>query len=99
MEKKIKFSIQIFVLAMVAVIGFYGCAQMSKVANDNPELIVKVNDLIGDIVKIAGSELIAQMTRSEDVRVYFYIGTRLRLISGFPVKGLAVQGEQVIATW
>lgn len=84
---------------MVAVFSLYGCAQVSKIATDNPELIVKVNDLVGDIIKIAGTELIAQMTRSEDVQIYHYAGTRLRLISGLPVKGFAAQGGQIISTW
>lgn len=95
----LKSTIQTFILILVTVFSLYGCAQVQKIATDNPEFIVKVNDLVGDIIKIAGTELIAQMTRSEDVKIYHYTGTRLRLISGLPVKGYAAQGGQVIATW
>ena len=88
-----------FIIVLCVALAFCGCAQMNKITTDNPELVVKVNDLISDIVKIAGSELIAQMTKSEDVQAYLYTGTKLKQITGQPVKQLIVKDGCVITVW
>lgn len=96
---KIKFSRDVFILAMVMIAGFYGCAQMGKIANDNPELIVKVNDLISDIIKIGGAELILQMTRADDQAFFTYSGKRLKLASGQYVSGFIAENGRVTKLW
>lgn len=95
---KFKFSRDVFVLVMVAVIAFYGCAQMGKVVNDNPELIVKLNDLVSDVIKVGGEELFMHLTRS-DTQVFTYSGKRLKLISGQYVSGFIAENGRVTKLW
>lgn len=69
-RKKIDFLfvVKLRILSIVFVlcfsVCFQGCAQVAGVVAANPELVVNVNDLITNIAKIAGNQLIEIAARA-----------------------------------
>lgn len=93
--KKIDF-VQFVIVVMAVCVAMYGCAQIKAVLNENPELVVKIGDLISDVIEIAGSELIEVAMRG-DRQEYRYDGKKLKTSAGTTVKNLMVRDGRVIS--
>lgn len=62
------------VMVLIIALCFTGCAQVQSAVNANPDLVIKIGDLVADIAKIAGTQLIEVVIRSEasDTQIYRY---------------------------